>query len=452
MVQLRPRTGSLPEAISAYWYGDFTQCLESTFGNRDISATFLRARAFNRLGRPESALHEIRAIGALTSHLQKAERAVIEISSLTKLRHFDDASALHSEVRPYAFGAACAALEAEYELYGAVLRFSERDTQGAAEGAVRVFEVEASPFTRSDYFAPLEVTQALAFELLGLVAARRERYAEQAAHLRDGLRVLERASVHDAHVFASLLSNLAFIVRDLDLESDAQYIRGQLEKLSRSSDLEGQRFHILRALGWCSALRGDHLAAFRDFRQAAESTATVPLKILAALDRAYLARELHEGILASDGLETAEDLSRRVDWEAVPGEDRVALLALARELARVSPGRARQAYNRFVAIRSKLSPQLLSDLDRRARADQAFTHAEVLRHEGETSRAVLLFEESFQIYDQVGYRWNAATAALALGELTGHERFRAYVLAEAQMRPRSWLARRAHEMETSRPA
>jgi len=442
VVRLRPRVGSYEGALAAYKAGDFSGCLDLTSGNRELEAAFLRARTLNRLGRPASALHEMAAIGQPLAHLQRGEQAIVRISSLIKLRRFDEATALHEDARPYVFGAVCAPLEAEFEFYGALIHFSQRNTEHAAEAAVRVFEVEGSPFARDDYFAPLEVTQALALELLGLVEARRERYAEQAARLRDGLRVMERSTARDSYVYASLLANLSFIVRDLDLENDAQYIRSRLPSISWSHDLQHQRFHVLRSLGWCSALRGDHLAAFRDFRQAAESTSTVPLKILALLDRAQLSRELHERITATDELDTAEDLSQRVDWETVMGEDRTVLLALAREVSAVSPTRARRAYDRYCAIKSKLSPQLLADSDRRTRAVQALTHASVLRSEGEVNRATLLLEEAFQVYDQVGYRWRAAGAAIELAELTGHARYLNYAQAEASVRPHSWLGRR----------
>lgn len=415
-------------------------------GARDFQAASLRARAFNRLGRPSQALREMMLAGAQTSHLHRGEQAVIQMSSLIKLRRFEDAAAMLSEVQPYVFGAACAPLEAEFEFYGALLQFSERNAQGAADGAVRVFEVEASPFARNEYFAPLEVTQALALELLGLIAARRERYVEQAAHLRDALRVIERASAKDVFVFTSLLANLSFVVRDLDFENDAEYVRSKLSSINWTSDLEEKRFHILRSLGWCCALRGDHLAAFRDFRQAADSTSTLPLRMLASLDRAQLARELHEGILAHDELELADDLSRRVDWESIQNEDRTILLTLCRELSAVSAIGARRAYDRYCSIKSKISPQLLADFDRRSRALETFAHASVLRAEGQFGRAVLLFEEAFQIYDQVGYHWRATEAAIQLGELTGSERYLEYARRETSARPNSWLASRAREM------
>jgi tetratricopeptide (TPR) repeat protein len=447
VVQLKRRAGSYAEALAAYKDGNISGCLDLLLGQRDFQASSLRARAYNRLGRPASALQEMAVIDNPASHLRRGEQAVIRMSALNKLRRFEEATAISGDVRPYIFGAVCAPLEAEFEFYVALLHFSQRDTQAASEAAVRVFEVDSSPFERNDYFAPLVVTQALALELLGLIEARRERYAGQAAHLRDALQVLERSRVRDSYVFVSLLANLSFIVRDLDFESDAQYVRSQLPNILWNQDLESKRFHILRSLGWCSALRGDHLAAFRDFRQASESTATIPLKILAALDRVQLSRELHEGGLANDELATAEDLSLRVDWEMVMSEDRTVLLALSREVAAVSPARARRAYDRYCSIKSKLSPQFLADSDRRSRADQAVAHASVLRSEGEVNRATLLLEEAFQIYDQVGYRWRAAGVAIELAQLTSHERYLNYAQAEASARPHSWMARRVFSLE-----
>jgi tetratricopeptide (TPR) repeat protein len=444
VVRFQPRHQPFEVAVDEFRSGRFDACLTGLHGHTGVASAALRARALMRLGEPAAALDSLDLPLDQLEHHDRAEVLMLRGVALTRLKRDDDAVEAFETGRVYMYSAASSALEAEFGAWETSRSFALGNFDEAESAAERVRDIQPYYERTSSHFMPLCHSHARAYEYLGAVAATREKYTLQAALLRASLSDLSHPEARDVWYEANLLANLSFFVREFDSPEEATFVRARSLEMDWVPELAPQRFQILQSLGWCNALRGDHIGAFRDLRAAAELAPIMPQKIMATLDRAYLARELHQGLIASEELEYAESLAAGVDWNAVPGEHTRALLQLSEALATTSPGRARAFFERYRALKAKMPPHYLARFDRRARAEELVADASIARAEANVARASALFLEAFQTWDALGYRWRAALAACELGELGAGEKFVAYAEREAALRPQSWLAHRMH--------
>ncbi len=443
VIALKQHLQTRETAVDAFRNGDFTACLSALHRHDDAAGRCLAARAALRLERPEFALGELARLEEselLTGG--RAECAMLRAEALTALGRFDEAREALETARIHAYGTPSAALEAEVELALVRYAFATNDFPLAERAARAALAVEASALDTSDYLVPLEHSRARAMHSLGVLDAVHGRYREQWLRVRAAIAELRRAPFRDAWTFAMLLMNLSFYVRDFDLEADAVVLR---EEVARAwpADLDKARYFILRSLGWSAALRGNHVGAFREFRLAAAIAPTPALQVWAFADRAHLGRELGEPTLATDELERAADLADRIDWDTVTGDERAALLHLAKQTAAVAPERARTLFTSYRRLKNTYAPHLLNRFDVRLRAHECFADGIICRAEDAPAAARCRLAQAFEIWDGIGYRWKAATAAVELAELGAGRRFQAYAEREGRARPGSWLARRA---------
>jgi tetratricopeptide (TPR) repeat protein len=283
--------------------------------------------------------------------------------------------------------------------------------------------------------------RARAYDLRGFAQAQDENFSGQAKSLLAAFREFDKASVHDIYVEGSMLYNLAVLARDIDDPEVAWFVAARADSVFWNSNTKLFEYEVFRALGWCYAQHGDHLGAFRHLRRSADAAPTIPLRILAVLDRGFLARELGETFSATEDIEHALRLTSQVDWERASGSERAALYALGSCVAPHDVARARQLWNRFQSLKSAVSPLELYE-SRRERAARCQAHATILTVEGERDRAVTLLLESLEIWSSLGYAWRKAAVAADLAELTGELRFFEIANIQAIKQPHSWLARR----------
>lgn len=442
VIALQQRLKPREFAVDAFRAGRAADCLAALRGHDEPAGRFLAARAANRLGKHSVALTELAPIdeaNLLTAG--RAEYCLLRADALTGLGQFAEARSALSLARVHSFGTPSAALEADVHLASARWAFAGDDYRTATASAHAALAAAPSRFDRSDYIVPLEHSRARALHSLGVVEAAGGRYGEALALLRSALAELDAARAGDAWTRANLLMNLSFYIRDFDLEADAERLRGEISA-AWPAELDVQRFYILRSLGWSSALHGNSLGAFRAFRRAAEIAPTPALAVWAHADRAYLSNELGETAFARDELEHGADLAQRIDWNTIVGDDRAALLHLAKQTASIAPERARTLFESYRRIKTQLSANVLNKNDRRLSAHEAFADGVIARAENAPHVARDRFAEAFEVWDAIGYRWQAATAAIELNELGAGETYRDYARAEAAARPRSWLARR----------
>lgn len=445
-MRLQPRVQPFEQAIEAYRLGRLGATLDCLRGNTTQAGRSLSSRALLRLSQAEAALSAASTIDDDLTHPARAEAHMQRGAALARLERFDESERSYDTARVFVIASACGALQAEFDSHLAARSFMLGDDRKAETSANAVLALEPYAFeSDTSYFTPVAHSRARAFEILAFLEARRERYAEQSALLFRAIGELDCEKTADVWHELTLLNNLGFLIRDLDLDAEARLLR---DRLSREWPPEavGFRFNVLRSLGIASALRGDHIGALRDLRSAAESAPSPVLRLAATLDRAILARELHQAIMAREELDYAERLSSQIDWAGSLGEERHVLLLLAEALSYRSAAAARRALERYRGIRTKLAPTLLGAHDRRWRADEAYAEASVFRAEGQIERASLFFGEAFGIWDAIGYRWRAALAALELAELSRDAKFAEYARREAEYRPNSWLAHRVSKL------
>jgi len=449
VLQLKPRPQSFGAAVDAYRAGQSNDCVTLLHGHSDIRADLLRARAYLRLGRPDLGIASIATINdsELSSNRVRAELLLLRSALQTRVRDLNNAGDALELSRVLVLGAASAALEAEYHYYAGSAAFGVLDLDRCDREAITVLNVEPASFDAGGYFVPLANTRARALLMRGHVAAAREKYGAQLNFVREAISELQRADTPDQWLSAWLLMHLAFHVRDFDLIEDAEMLRREAGDTKWPDELASMKFEIHRALGWSSALRGDHLNAFREFRAMSQCADSPARKILASVDRSYLARELGETHSAQDELEHAAKLASSVNWNEV-GEERIGLAQLAQEVAAFDPHHAGVLFARYKELKGRLAPNMLNNVDRRVTAFELLAEGTVLRANGSVPAATQRFMRAFDIWDKLGYKWRAATAALPLAEVLQESRYVDHVRREAASRPNSWLARRAEKLTT----
>ncbi len=448
VTRLRPRWRPFEDAISAFRIADIDDCLSILQQHSSPQATALEVRCLIRLGKPSDALSLLREVDfANLTHKVASELRILQLSAYIAVNDDENAHTAMTNAKARSYGVGSVELESELVYFCAVLEWTQGRYAEAKALADSLIEKQSAipAWLREDVeFYPFNQAywRARAFELLGMTAAIEKNYAAQAAFLAKSFEEFDAANCPDVWVEALMLSNIAFLVRDLQDPALASFVRERAKKIQWNPTLAGRRFVTQHSLGWCSALNGDNLGGLREFRQSAEIAPTVPLKILAILDRAFIASQLHERFFALEQLEHASQLAAGIDWDTVVSYDRKVLLDLAAALAPHDVARARTTLDRYFSARTAISNLALFAKDTRRRGDECMATAAVVRAEGALDRAVMVYKEAFDIWTDVGYGWRAAAAALEIYTLTGDTAYLDVVAREAAERPLSWIANR----------
>ncbi len=438
---LRPRRGTYVDALLSFRDADYCNTIASLESRDDPESTYLRARSWLRLSNAEAAIRELGSVvdSDLPFIKQRAELAVLKASAYVFSADLQRARETLCAARVFAFSCSTIEVQAEYHYVEATSAFAERNFEASTAAAAEVFEIDERFAQRSEsYVIPYEHTRARAHSIIGLVLATQEDYKGQHARTSMALRELGDNAVPDIGLSALLLQQLAYLVRDFDLNGDALSLARCLESGSWPADLPIARYEICRALAWHASLRGDRLNAFRYFREAIDIAPNLPFRILASVDQISVSRELAVGERSAESLKELKAQADCVDWSTV-AEERIALLLLAQEYSYLSPDVAGRLLERYRSISVKLAPTFLNAYDRRPRAHEQMAEGSVAKANGNVHRAAACFLEAFEIWNRLDYKWRAAVAAAELGRLSGNHRFVEYARREAAARPGSWL-------------
>jgi tetratricopeptide (TPR) repeat protein len=454
IARLKPRVQSFETAIAAYRDGRFSACIGALAQHSSSGAVSLGARALIRLGRQAEALSALNvALDALVelSHHGRGEMQMLRATALGRLGRHIEAECAFDEARAYVLSAACPELEAEYLYSEARSRMLMGQLDSCVEGCARALAPAPAVYGSAPHVTPLAHTRSRVFQLLGAVAAARGDFVAQRCYLKMAFQEIDECNVPDLAFKAAQLANLALLARESGDVREAAFVRDRAAAVPWNADLKRDRFVIHRALGWANSLAGDYLGALRDFRAAFEDAPSTAHKIIASLDKVYLARELRQHLTAAEELEYAERLSdtmSRSDCE----EDSDALLALAQALAPLQPAKGRQVLVRALRLRKIVNERHASNFDDRARTIELVAEATVCRAEGDTTRAIALFSSAFEKWKASDCSWRAALAAIELAELGAGDEYAAFARAEAERRPQSWFAERARTLPSLRYA
>ena len=290
----------------------------------------------------------------------------------------------------------------------------------------------------------LDEIRARAYDLLGHIAARDNRFSDQADYIYLAFAELDKAIECDPFVASKLLANLAVIAADREVEGVYEYVRDRVATVRFPGACQVFEFEIRRNLGRCASLHGDHLGALREFRRSSEIAPNRASKIKALLDRSALADELNEIVFAVEESDFAFELTKQIDWSSTSTVDNIALLAMAQNLAKRNPSEARRLLNLFRDCKKRLDPfnGVATDLSYAGRECQA--DALISRAEGNVNRAKQLNLDAFDFFKRVDYIGRAAVVAVEIFELTGEHSYLEYAAAYSEKLPQSHLARRVN--------
>ncbi len=152
-----------------------------------------------------------------------------------------------------------------------------------------------------------------------------------------------------ARVALCLQSALGFgwELNDLEAEQEAEAAFNTIEW---TSDIHVYRFLCLRALAWYAFLRGDSARAQWLFKDSKDDAPTPAWKVMAHVDRAYVARMNLNEAWATEELHEAHAIARNVEWRSTRDEERAALITLAVLFAPVDLGQAQRYVSTYIEL------------------------------------------------------------------------------------------------------
>ncbi len=445
VTRLRPRIGSLENALAAFRAARLEACISELHGLDSVSAATLKGRALLRVGEPEKALAALELVAAYECRDQ-GEIALLKAVALARVGRAEQSADAFVDARVFGVSSADPALQAEVEFYLGLSAFGEgnlHETRVACRRGLEIASAAHDSASASGGLVPLPHVVSRTQELLGIVEAADGRYGEFFVEARRALATLEASPIRDVYQEGFAIKNLAILARDFDLRDEARTIAERASALPWTDEIARPRFAATEALGWSAALHGDSVGALRWFREAASCATLLPERVQASVSKATLVRELGCEPLAFEELEFALSLASSCDWESAAGDSRVVLLPLAQAVAALSPSRARELLERYCGIRNGMDLTFASRIEARVRAEEAFTHGLVLRAERRLAASTERLKVAFDLWESIGYEWRASRAALELAELDAGEIFRTAVRRELTLRPQSPFAGRA---------
>ncbi len=314
---------------------------------------------------------------------------------------------------------------------------------------------QCDPATRDFAIALLDEDPALRFSALSWrswMHAACEDHRAQLTDLREAIRLFERegyrCNLHAVAVSLHALLRLAF-----ELGETQAVDAGELafDAIDWTPEIANYRFLCLRALAWDAFLRGQPARAQWLFKDSKDAAPTPAWKVMAHVDRAYVARMNDNEAWALEELERAHHLAQHVTWSSTKGEERSALVTLAILYAPVNMARAQGYVSTYVSIgRENLDPTLTAVADRRAVGFEKYAMGCVQRVIGDTTLAISSFGNAFEIFAQTEHYYRAALSAFALHEITKDAAWLEIARANASRFPHSAIHRKLHAAEDLR--
>jgi len=261
---------------------------------------------------------------------------------------------------------------------------------------------------------------------------------EQADRLVELLRSVDSGSLEFLHHRAWAAHTLAVLARELFLPQAIPEIERHLAG-AWTDDFRANRYQATKALGWAKALQGDYFNAFRHLRQASELAPTDAWKVVAACDRAYLARCLREASWSRQELDVAEETAAKVAWHATLGEERIGLLLLAELFASLDSAKSAMylaQYRELGTIKSPLHHRADARLIAFARYSTGVTEIAL----GNLKRGMAELHEARKVFERFGYGWRVARCLLAEYGVTGNADLLPIASEKMRNYGQSWLA------------
>ena len=309
--------------------------------------------------------------------------------------------------------------------------------QGRLKWLRRSFEPHCSElqvaFEHGD--ADLKVRTLL---LRSFLHAGLQAYDEQISDLRAALKIANASpGVCDISFVALVIQALLRVAfetchREGIIEGEAAH-----EKLPWTADIQVERFAATRTLAWDAFLQGHSARAQWLFKDSKEIAPTPAWKVMAHLDRAYVARMNLNEIWANEELLSAHKLARSVAWVETRGEERNVLMILAILFAETDMAQAQLYVSMYIGIgMENINPIFVSN-DRRSYASEQYASGRVQQMLGNLELAQKSLENSYTIFAGCKHQYRAALCAWGLFEVTGDSQWHERALKHAEHFPKS---------------
>jgi DNA-binding CsgD family transcriptional regulator len=278
------------------------------------------------------------------------------------------------------------------------------------------------------------------------------RYDEQTADLSAALEV---AASHPGACDPGVIARQVHALLRLGLETGNHTAiaaaTDAYEWMPWSDDLQGERFLCVRALAWDAFLRGESAQAQWLLKDSKALAASDAWRLMAHLDRAYVARMNGNEHWAAEELATAHAIARTVEWSATHGEERQALVMLAVLFSPTDMAQAQHYVSLYMQLgRSNVDPTLALSNDRRATGFEKYALGRVQQVLGNDALATKSFEAAYEIFNAAGYHFRSSLAAMGLFETSRDASWLERARAHAEFFPRSALrATISHESMAS---
>lgn len=296
---------------------------------------------------------------------------------------------------------------------------------------------------------PTPNAQLLGLSMRAWMHAGLENYEEQISDLSKALLVAQaNPDMCDTASTALAIYSLLNVAYELGDSVAVQIGENAFETLEWTPDIQVERFQSLRRLAWDAFLHGKSARAQWLLKDSKDHAPTPAWKVMAHVDRAYVARMNLNEIWATEELLQAHKLARDVQWSSTCGEERMALVYLAILFAPSDMAQAQRYVSAYIAMGTEnVNPTLAITNDRRAIAIEKYASGRVHQVLGHKELATTQLAAAYDIYSQTRHHYRAAQAASALAEITQSMEWHEKALSHASHFPQSPMYERLNDTE-----
>ncbi len=404
-----------------------------------LDLALLRARIFLKRDEHASVIRLLTERKGSGQH-DMAQRAMLLAAAYGEMGKFAAADEFFDEADRLARAKRDRELQSEIAYYRARRFLVEGKTEAARE-LLAIVQKARTPALR-----------LRARYLEGSIFAHEGRYRKQADVLLDLLRKMESHSGEALEIRAWATQTLGALARELHVPGALSVVDAQLAGAPWPEDFAVQRFQALRAVGWCHALLGDYFNAFRYLKASVEQPVGDVWRIVAACDRAYLARCNGEPLWSQQELAEAEDYAARVNWQATRSEERLALLLLAELSAPTDSSKAAFYLAQYDDLIDAKSRHLQLRNDPRPAALASYSAGVVHLATGKRRLGIESLRKSLEAFKKYGYDWRTGRCALRLFETMRDESYLDLAKDKLRHYMGSWLGKELRGLSDQRHA
>ncbi len=410
---MRPKTQSaLGEAAAAVWNAENYRALGLLHKLDVAGAAALRARVYMRTGSLALAVREFET----HAHLAATTRS--EAISLATSAHFAFcASGDYARARDTVTWAESLLdersdplLRIEARYMAAVGAFMVGDVAGEreAEAALELANRHPHADARDDFQWELNHLRARLLDLLGVCAMIRGDFKAQEEHLVQALLSVRLVRNREYWFEASLLSNLAVLVKHFPWTRGKQMLVAHAATIPWNSELDDKRIYVNLGLLQHRRVFGDDTRSGGIISDTAPTLAWRTHSCVESL----LCDDWHAAEPFAAEIRYALSLAERVDFDQTQGEEVSSLLSLAMLVASEDPRAARALQARYAARMATVPPSYVLVRAPVRVAQEAFAEACIAKGEGDFEYAAARFAEAGRLWTQFGLLHWAAAAGL----------------------------------------